>query len=194
MALLTILTAGFKAGKTQAAFELVKSSKAIWFVSSPANKQKDLVALPWKVLRDIEPDLVQKVCTEFRQLRFVVADRDAELLASFKSKFFAGYVFLFDDMPTLFYSAKAKKQLEVFFADVRQHDLRIIITTQRVQGILPPFSRLVADEVIQVGPLLDEEEARALFRMSGRVQYRTFTEFYDVISANPKYKRFQVKG
>lgn len=197
MAFLVIYTAGYKAGKTQAAVDSLRSGRALLLVPSHENKNADLMKIPWfgfRALVELEDRLQTATLQIHRQLRLVCADKDAELLPFLKSGDFAGYTIVFDDFPTLFYSAKSRRLVEAFLGDIRQKDLKVIITTQRIKGILPRFAQVVAEEIYQVGPLADKAEAQNLYDLGGAGKYEEVSDFRKALKALKQYQQLKVKG
>ncbi len=193
MSLLTILTAEPNAGKTTVALALAGRSRAVWLVPTHINKNKGLKVIPWQFLNKVPNRLLLPTVKKFGQVRFVIDDENAELITQFMAPSFNGLTFIFDDMPAVFFSKRAQTIFAKFASGIRHREGRIIITTQRIKGVISPFARAMADEIIQVGPLVAEDEARALYTMGGGAKYAKFNDFYAEIRKNKKYHAFKIK-
>lgn len=194
MALIQILTAAPKAGKTQAALALA-GARAVFFVPSPQNANPDFNALPWEYARNLKPAMVAGFQTKYPVSRLVLGPNEwSKVSPVFMADAWTGYTFIFDDFPVLFPYARDAGLFAEFAAGIRHRDGRIIVTTQRISGILPPLVRALSDEITQVGPLIARDEARNLYVMGGSATFATYEEFYQAISRNKKYSLFSVKS
>lgn len=195
MALITLLTAEPGKGKTTVALDLTKGSRAVFFCPTPLNKNKGMTALPYLWGKDLKPEMVKQLQKQHPRFRVILGPDDGAVIDTFMAPEWEGYTFVFDDFPQLFpYAKDAKRFFGFFVAGVRHRDGAVIVTTQRIRGILPVISRVMADQIIQVGPLVAEDEAKALYTMGGGGKYPKFKDFYAAISTNPPYHQFHVKS
>lgn len=193
MSLITLLTAPPENGKTTVALRRLKTRSAIFFVPTALNKNAGLAAIPWANFADLTAENLAALAEKGQAFRIVTTDADAPRLGEFIDPRWAGWAFVFDDLPQMFYTKQSLTHLARFVAGIRHRDGQIIITTQRIKGVIPPFIQINADEITQVGPLLPMEEARILYYMGGSSRYATFKEFYRAIVTNPQYNEFHIK-
>lgn len=197
MALISVFTAEPGKGKTQAALLRAPRDRVAVFCPTPRNKNAMLNALDWVYAREMpfdDEDALTRFQRENKRIRIVLGYQEGHLLDHFMGPQWDNWTFIFDDFPQLFITPEDKKAFVRFAAGVRHREGVIIITTQRVLGILDPYVRVVADELAQVGPLVAEDEARNLYVMGGSARYPKFRDFYTAISRNPAYKLFVIKG
>jgi|SRR5579872_6423750 len=193
VSLITLYTAEPGNGKTYAALVKLKASRAVVFVPTASNKNELLSKIPWVFLRDLTPKELERLRLGFKQFRVVISCEEAGQLAAFMSPQWEGWAFVLDDLPQLFYNKPAQAQVDRFAAGIRHRDGQLVITTQRILGFVPPFCRAVADEIFQVGPLIEQTEARCLYYMGGSSRYPVFKDFYKAIATNPQYGLFPIK-
>lgn len=193
MALISLLTAEPEQGKTTVAVNRLRIRQAVYFVPTPNNKNKLLAAIPWVYVAELSPERLDALNKAGRPFRVVISDKEAGRLADFMAPEWAGWAFVFDDYPQIFYTKPANTLFVSFVAGIRHREGQIIVTTQRVKGVMPRFVQIVADEIVQVGPLIDMEEARVLYGMGGGARYGNFKSFYAAIAHAPKYSEFIIK-
>jgi len=193
VALITILTAEPRKGKTQAALGLV-GPRAVFFVPSALNANPLVNKIPWAYARDVVGVDVPKFQKKHPKARLVLEIGESQLLEHFKGPDWAGYTFVFDDFPQLLPLAEDGRNFLSFIAGIRHREGTVIVTTQRIAGVMPRISRVLADTIIQVGPLMAQDESDVLYVMGGSGAYRTKKEFYQAISTNPDYELFYVKS
>lgn len=193
MSLISLLTAEPGKGKTTAALGMIRYPSAVFFVPTASNKNEGLAGLPWIFLKDIQPGHLRTLARQRQNFRVVLADTESARLEEFMGPEWAGWTFVFDDFPQLLYTKPSRTIFDHFAAGVRHREGQIIVTTQRILGVIPAFVRTVADEIYQVGPLLEITESRGLYYMGGSSQYPEFKAFYKAISSNPAYKLFPIK-
>lgn len=197
MALITVYTAEPGKGKTQAALTRIGRAKAVFFCPTPLDKNKLLNRLDFIYARELlllKPDELASFQKRFPQFRCILGYDEAHLLQDFMGEEWAGYVFVLNDLPQLVPQQKDFQYVVQFIAGIRHRDCTVMITTQRVLGVTPPYVRVIADEILQVGPLVAQDEARTLYMMGGSSKYPLFKDFYAAISKNPPYSIFVVKG
>ncbi len=195
MALIHLLTAQPKAGKTQATLSLA-GDRVVFFVPSQYNANPLFTALPWVQASKLKaaPRVLRLFQEKYPRFRAVLNPGESQLVTDlFMGPEWDGYTFVFDDFPVLFMTPSEANVVSRFAAGVRHRTGRIIITTFRVRGVLPSFMRNLSDEITQVGPLVAEDEAKTLYLMGGSARYRRFNDFYDAISTVPRYQQFPVK-
>ena len=193
MALIHLLTAQPKAGKTEAALGLA-GPRAIFFVPSPRNANPKFSAIPWAWCKDLGREKVAAFQKAHKRARLVLMPHESQLLTLFMGPEWEGYTFVFDDFPQLFPTGKAVNDFVMFACGVRHRDGEVIVCTQRIAGVLPPLVRALADQITQVGPLVSQEEAKTLYTMGASAQFPRLQDFYLVISKNPPYKQFPIKS
>ncbi len=192
-ALISLLTAEPYQGKTTVAVNRLRTAQAVYFVPTPNNKNALLSRIPWLYIAELTPERLAALAKRGQPFRVVMSDKDAGQLQAFMGPEWVGWAFVFDDYPQIFLTKPANVLVTSFVAGIRHRDGQIIVTTQRVKGTIPRFVQITADEIIQVGPLIDAEEARVLYGMGGGARYGNFKAFYQAISHAPKYSEFIIK-
>lgn len=192
MALICLLTAQPGKGKSQAALGLM-GPKAVFFAPTPINANPKITAIPWAYVHDIGDKEMADIQKDHPRMRLILDVGEVGLLTRFMDDSWAGYTFVFDDYPQLFPFHSDGEKFGLFIVGIRHRQGRVIVTTQQIKGVMPRLARTVADEIIQVGPLVAEDEARLLYQMGGGATYRKFSQFYEAISTNPDYALFYVK-
>lgn len=193
MGLVTLITAPPTQGKTECAVDLVGKDKCVAFVPAAANKNKKFAAWPWQWADHYAsgPVSARQVLTPKVRL-VLLPGQFPEILPWFMVDEWAGWTFMFDDLPQMVEGPTDLRAVKAFTAGIRHRDGSMIITSQRLQGEVPPFVRTCADTVYQIGPVYSREEAGVLYRLSSGKD-RTFNEFYDRISEVKRYERFPVR-
>jgi len=193
MGLITLITAAPTQGKTECAMELIGKDKCIAFVPAAANKNKKFAAWPWQWAEQYArgPAAPRQVLTD--QVRLVLLPGQfPDVLPWFMNNEWQNWTFLFDDLPQMVDGQVDLRAFKAFIAGIRHRDGSIVVTSQRLQGEIPPFVRTCTDVIYQIGPIYSREEAGILYRLSSGKD-RTFNEFYERISNAKRYEKFPVR-
>lgn len=193
-----ILTGGLASGKTQTYLKLA-GEKWLCFVPTPDNDNEDFAATPWADAKEFAQGLAAPrealAVANGGKLRLVMRLGESEEILKWfvdAGTSWEGWTFGFDDFPQLFVDVTDARNFAHFAAGIRHRHCKVLVTTQRIHGLVPPFVRIIADTVYQMGPMYAREEARALYQLNtGRD--RNFNEFYARITQNKDYEAFPVR-
>lgn len=195
--LVTIIVAAPGQGKTELFMKLA-GEKCLCFVPTPAQANPKFAAWPWAEALEFAqglPESRRQLAESYGKLRLVLKmDKAEEVLPWFVAagEIWKGWTFGFDDFPQLFTDVPSARQFAAFSAGIRHRGCNIIVTTQRIHGLIPRFVRSCSDIVYQVGPVYAREDGKDLYELSSGKD-TNFDQFYSRISTTPKYGVFPVR-
>lgn len=193
MNLIKVYAGGLGSGKTTAALGDA-SPRAVLFAPDARNANPQVRSLKWVPVDLLQPRHLPELRKKYKRFRVIFPPGTASRISDFTGEGWAGYTFIFDDFPKMFIDRAELRAFSAWCVDVRHRGCQVIITSQSIPGVLPPLVRnVLADTLVQVGPVYSREEAWHLFNLGGGAKHPNFKSFYQAISTNPKFHKFIVK-
>jgi hypothetical protein len=112
----------------------------------------------------------------------IILENDNPRVFDALAKYARGKTVILDDIATFLEgNYQMQAAFKKFLRKIRWAHIRLVITTHRAVGDIPPVGRLLMKEIYWVGPLGEEEDAKGVFSLRSSTLHPDFAGFFEKV-------------